>query len=302
MQNLLAIVIPYYKPDFFEETLKSVASQTDKRFTLYIGNDASPDNPLQLIEKYFPEGNYYYFDYKENLGGKNLAMQWERILKNVNEEWFQILGDDDVISENFVEEFYKNLAAIEGYGCKVIKVKRRTIDGNGNFLSDFTNYDTLIDVKQYFSNKILNGARSSLSEHIFKISSYKKFGFRDFPLAWASDDAAILEFSECRPIYFINKGGVLIRISNENISGKKDNLDLKEKAGIIYQKFLLNKHLNQIDKKAALHLINMQIYYRYHHNIPLSINLPYLYLRLGCIKKIITLPRTFYILQQHKKK
>ena len=90
MKNKLAIVIPYYKIDFFEEVLKSIASQTDKRFTLYIGNDASPDNPLQLIEKYFPEGNYHYFDYQENLGGKNLAMQWERILENVKEEWFQI--------------------------------------------------------------------------------------------------------------------------------------------------------------------------------------------------------------------
>ena len=300
---MLTIIIPYYKISFFKETLQSLERQTCKNFKLFIGNDASPENPENLIKETLKTTAFNYKEYTENFGFQNLVKQWERCIQDSEiSEWFQILGDDDVLLPDFVENFYKNLAAIEGYGCKVIKVKRRTIDGNGNFLSDFTNYDTLIDVKQYFSNKILNGARSSLSEHIFKISSYKKFGFRDFPLAWASDDAAILEFSECRPIYFINKGGVLIRISNENISGKKDNLDLKEKAGIIYQKFLLNKHLNKIDKKAALHLINMQIFYRYHHNIPLSINLPYLYLRLGCIKKIITLPRTFYILQQHKKK
>ena len=51
--NQLAIIIPYYKIDFFEETLQSVAAQTNKNFTLYIGNDASPNSPLPLIQKYF---------------------------------------------------------------------------------------------------------------------------------------------------------------------------------------------------------------------------------------------------------
>lgn len=46
----LAIVIPYYKIDYFEETIKSVAQQTDRNFMLYIGNDKSPDNPLPVIE------------------------------------------------------------------------------------------------------------------------------------------------------------------------------------------------------------------------------------------------------------
>lgn len=64
MQNLLAIVIPYYKPDFFEETLQSVAAQTDKRFTLYIGNDASAHDPLPLIQKYFPDGKYQHITHQ----------------------------------------------------------------------------------------------------------------------------------------------------------------------------------------------------------------------------------------------
>lgn len=41
---MLAIVIPYYKITFFEDTLESLAHQTDKRFKVYIGDDASPKN------------------------------------------------------------------------------------------------------------------------------------------------------------------------------------------------------------------------------------------------------------------
>ena len=42
---MLAIIIPYFKLLFFEETLQSLAIQTDKRFKVYIGDDASPEDP-----------------------------------------------------------------------------------------------------------------------------------------------------------------------------------------------------------------------------------------------------------------
>jgi len=38
---MLAIVIPYYKRTFFEETLQSLAKQTDKRFVVYVGDDTN---------------------------------------------------------------------------------------------------------------------------------------------------------------------------------------------------------------------------------------------------------------------
>ena len=48
---MLAIVIPYYKIAFFEETLKSLANQTNKQFIVYIGDDASKDDPTFLLKK-----------------------------------------------------------------------------------------------------------------------------------------------------------------------------------------------------------------------------------------------------------
>lgn len=48
----LAIVIPFFKLDYFEKTLESLANQTNKNFNLYIGDDFSPETPLKLLEKY----------------------------------------------------------------------------------------------------------------------------------------------------------------------------------------------------------------------------------------------------------
>ena len=40
----LAVVIPYYKIDYFEETLISLKNQTNRNFNIYVGNDCSPSS------------------------------------------------------------------------------------------------------------------------------------------------------------------------------------------------------------------------------------------------------------------
>lgn len=49
---MLAAQIPYFKLAFFEETLQSLANQSDKRFKVYIGDDASPESPKNLLNHY----------------------------------------------------------------------------------------------------------------------------------------------------------------------------------------------------------------------------------------------------------
>ena len=110
----IAIIIPFFKINFFEKTLESLAQQTDKRFRVYIGDDASPDSPEKLLEKYQGKFNFTYKKFNDNLGSISLVKQWERCIDMMkDEEWFMILGDDDVLGDNVVEEFYKNLSEIE---------------------------------------------------------------------------------------------------------------------------------------------------------------------------------------------
>ena len=91
---MLAIVIPYYKLTFFEATLQSLADQTDKRFMVYIGDDASLESPDDLLEKYQQKFDFEYYRFEENLGGTSLVKQWERcIAMTKDEEWVMILGD-----------------------------------------------------------------------------------------------------------------------------------------------------------------------------------------------------------------
>lgn len=45
---MLAKIVPYYKLCFFEETLQSLSNKTDKGFKVYIGDDASPEDPANF--------------------------------------------------------------------------------------------------------------------------------------------------------------------------------------------------------------------------------------------------------------
>jgi glycosyltransferase involved in cell wall biosynthesis len=97
----LAFVIPFFKITFFEETIKSIANQTDKRFKVFIGDDASPEDCVHLLKEYENKFDYKYHRFPTNIGGSNLTKQWERCLDLIEDEninWIMILGDDDFLA------------------------------------------------------------------------------------------------------------------------------------------------------------------------------------------------------------
>lgn len=260
----LAIIIPYYKIDFFEETIKSVAAQTNKNFALYIGNDASPENPQPIIQQYFDPTEYKYYNYTENLGGKNLALQWERILENVKEDWFQILGDDDVLADNFVEEFYKSVDYCDAHKIYCMKTIHHHIDENNETIKINDYQVETIQATSFFIKKYLGEVSSSLSENIFQTKKYRKYRFKKIPLAWGSDDIAILTFSDYGKIFYNRNTFVKVRISEVSISGSEQLNELKENAyNNFREKFIINH-----SKIFPLEFVNkvIQQYLRYCYN------------------------------------
>ena len=134
---MLAVIIPYYKFTFFEATLQSLANQTDKRFKVYIGDDASPEDCNYLISEFKGYFDFTYHRFETNLGGISLTQQWERcIALSSNEEWVMILGDDDVLGKNVVAEFYNNLPKIKSENVNVVRFSTQKIDDEGKLISE----------------------------------------------------------------------------------------------------------------------------------------------------------------------
>ncbi|KAF2081175.1 glycosyltransferase family 2 protein [Flavobacterium sharifuzzamanii] len=253
---MLAIVIPYYKLRFFESTLQSLVMQTDKRFKVYIGDDASPENPAEILKEYEDKLNFVYHRFETNLGSVSLTQQWERCIQLMHDEkWLMILGDDDQLGENVVELFNNAQYGFRDETINVIRFASQVIDERGNRNSILYNHPEYELATDSFLRKWRNDTRSSLSEYIFRKASFQKYGFVNFPLAWYSDDMAWIEFASKGSILSINQGIVFFRYSEYNISGKTDNLDLKEISKLLFYERIARYRLNYFAKSQRVLLL-----------------------------------------------
>lgn len=252
---MLAIVIPYYKLVFFEETLKSLSGQTDKRFKVYIGNDASPEDPSLLLEQYKDKLDFVYQSFDNNLGSISLSQQWDRCIALIDDEkWIMILGDDDYLDQNIVKSWYENFDAFNNKTCIVRYAIKRVGEKQNNNTSFYTHPIWEKASNSYF-RRLKGETRSSLSEYVFSKETYLKYGFKSYPLAWHSDDKAWLDFSDKKNIYSINESNVFVRISDFSITGKTNNEGLKNKASEDFYKDILIQNLDIFDKNQRLELL-----------------------------------------------
>jgi glycosyltransferase involved in cell wall biosynthesis len=252
---MIAIVIPYYKLTFFEATLESLAHQTDKRFKVYIGDDASPENPDAILDKYKRKFDFVYHRFEENLGGVSLVKQWERCISQANdEEWIMILGDDDYLEETLVETWYAHFDSFYKK-TNLIRFATKTVNEKIGVITKVFHHPQWEHKTDSYYRRFKGFTRSSLSEHIFAKEPFLKYGFRDYPLAWHSDDRAWIDFSEDKPIYTINESVMFIRVSNISITGKSDNDDLKNRATVQFLKDLIKKQSGLFSKNQCLELL-----------------------------------------------
>lgn len=253
---MLSIIIPYYKLTFFEATVQSLANQTDKRFKVYIGDDASPEDPTKLIDKYKGTFDFVYHKFEDNLGSISLTKQWERCIALSNdEEWIMILGDDDVLGKNVVEAFYANLLEIEKEEIRIVRFRTSVILNDSKIPIYQTVNPKFEAISDFYYRKFKGLTRSSLSEYIFKSEIYKKNKFKQYPLGWHSDDRAWLDFSENKPIYSISDAEIEIRISEQSISGKTTDKPQKDMARLLFFSDLVNNSFHKFSNNTKLLLL-----------------------------------------------
>lgn len=249
---MLAIVIPYFKIDFFEATLISLANQMDKRFNVYIGDDASPQNPSIILEKYKDLINFKYERFDNNLGSISLVKQWDRCIELIqDEEWVMVLCDDDVLGENVVAQFYNAIEEVNQENINVIRYATVVINQYSERISKIHEHPKLEKSTDFLMRKIKGGTRSSLSEFIFRKKVLLDIKFKELPLAWYSDYLAVLECTYFGYIYTINNALVSFRLSEINITAKKDDQLPKNIATFHYYYYLLNEKRSFFDDKQT---------------------------------------------------
>ena len=225
--NSLAIIIPAYKGTFLSEALDSISKQTCKDFTLYIGDDCSPYQLNEIVDKYHGEIDIVYKRFESNLGGKDLVAQWERCIgMSQGEPYIWLFSDDDVMEPRCVEFFLSLPKEIrDNY---VVHFNIHQINEKGNIVKTPHLFPEILSAKEYLDKKLFRPYLNSfVVEFVFPRWLYEKTGgFQSFDMAWGSDFVTWIKFADaCRGIYTVNdeKAKVRWRSSSENISPNKSH-------------------------------------------------------------------------------
>jgi glycosyltransferase involved in cell wall biosynthesis len=237
--NLLTVVIPFYKRSFLDAALGSLAAQTDKNFKVFIGDDASPEDPSEIIQTYRSRLDLTYQRFSDNLGRTSLVGHWNRCVRQTDSEWVWLFSDDDVAGENCVEVFRRSWEETKG-DFDVYRYNTRTIDDEGKVIDQHPPHPRIEETAEFALAKILSQRFSFAVEYIFRRSAFVVAGgFVPFPLAWCSDDASWISFARNKKIYTMDAGRVSWRKSGINISSPRPELvRLKLGAFQLYLKWL----------------------------------------------------------------
>ncbi len=200
--RMLAIVIPAWRGRHLGAALQSLRLQTDQRFRVYVGDDASGDDLLSLAKENGQGLDLVYHRFDENLGGRDLVAHWHRCIALTQDEpWIWLFSDDDVAEPECVASFFGAIQS--GLGeTDLLRFNLRIIDDSGALVRTPRPNPLWESAEDFLRSILVGGGREwRAPEHIFSRQVYdQKGGFVSFPMALYTDLATWVEFAE--------KGGV----------------------------------------------------------------------------------------------
>ncbi len=256
---LLSIVIPAYRARFLDEALASVAraagGNTD--IEVVVGDDASPDDIRGVVEPYEPRLRLVYHRFDTNLGRESLTRQWDRCVALSRGRWVLLLGDDDLIDENYIRALRETVAATRG-AFDVYRFDTRWIDADGTVIRSGDTHPDVQQWDEYLLARFRSQSYTFTCDNVFSRSAYDRAGgFVDFPLAWCADDASWIAFGAKTGFKKVHGAYAYWRLSGDNISSVRPEFNARKLLAM--SRFLrwlaIQRRAGQLDGNADWALI-----------------------------------------------
>ncbi|GAB3660198.1 glycosyltransferase family 2 protein [Echinicola sediminis] len=264
-----SICIPAYKSKFLKECIQSILDQSVEDFELVILNDCSPE-PVDEIIAQFEDTRLHYVKNSQNVGALNLVNNWNKCLSLAKGEYFVIMGDDDLLEPDYLEEFSKLIASYPELG--VYHCRSKIIDDSGKTWLLTPSCPVYENVYDSIWHRLNQFRSNYISDYMYKTESLRKQGgFYHLPLAWGSDDITAFIASAGKGIAHSNKPVFKYRSHGLSISSITSNGLAKLDADMGYaawlKNFLQENPSDYQNQTIYKHLVENQDHYMHRRKV-----------------------------------
>ncbi len=231
-------LLPAYKVEYLKEALDSLMAQTFTSFKVIVSDDNSPEDIKGIIKSY-NDDRIEYRKNDNNIGGLKLSDHWNLLLGLCDTEYVIVASDDDVYSENFLEDI-DNLATKYPL-VNVLRARTQRINNDGEVTSREDIFEEYEDCITALHSMFCGNYIGCIGNYVFRTEALRQAcGFADLPYAWFSDMQTVISMqgngqANTREVLFS------FRLSDINISNTKQNKKVdffKLQATILFDKWL----------------------------------------------------------------
>ena len=255
-----SIAIPAFKAKYLKECIDSILAQTYKDFELIIVNDASPENIDSVVKPYLSQAKIRYYKNEKNFGSVNVVGNWNKCLSFASGEYFLLMGDDDKLCSNCLEEYAKLIDAFPQ--CKVYHTRTWQINPQSEIIGITGPRPVWESVYDNIYERIKLHRAQYISDYLYETQHLKSDGgFYKLPMAWGSDDISAYRAAAVAGVAHSEKPLFCYRVHPTSLTSS-GNIKIKMDAIQGEMEWLNNfmmkaTPIEETDKKSRLSYLNM---------------------------------------------
>lgn len=194
MEKIITIFIPVTRTDFLHKTLSCVETQSCKDFKLLVLDDTGYDKDVvnEIFNEHFDESlNKKIIKSEKKLGDGDPTRSWNYGLEYIDTDYFVLLGDDDVLDDNYIEVMMSLINNVPN--APIYRSRVHMIDPHDKIIRYGQLVPNVICWDEYVYEHRMYKLLQSTSEFCINTKLIKDIGgYLSFPYAINSDTATYI--------------------------------------------------------------------------------------------------------------
>lgn len=243
-QEKVGIFIPTFnRLHYLKEALLSALTQSHSDVSILTIDDGSTDGTAEYLRE-IEDPRFSYVVNEYNLGLARNINEGIRLFPE-NVEWCTILGDDDLLDEDYVHAM---LEAVRFYApTSIVHGHRIIIDKLGNFVRHTKDSPSEESALDYLANRLLKYRETFLSGVFFRTEMFRKIGgYPSFRTGTTADDAFIFALAlQDRLVYTKNA------TAKQRFHQDAESLSCRDIGAILETTEQFRRYCNEMDSRYS---------------------------------------------------